>query len=635
MNRILTQTDIDNLTDITDWLVLAGEDPLVPGDIYLHTLTDAVGINYNDDTTWAGARNGANIIVNAVELAGIGYLRFRAGNTGNPCFPTDINNISRFKPVLGQLKIIVPVGVTAGNRCLEIEDIEYFEFQPENHFYPGMRDGNIREDDFSIVLEDLNRSADRAMCVISGSINKWVGYRGGIWIYDGFSGFRAMRQYASQLVETLIIERVVRFCSVEGETTYLGQTGNQNNDPLFRDGQLRDIVSLFCAADGLQWNGIEGTVTMSVIENCVVVGSGTSWRDSFLPNQDTADQTQVAGGNFRASKIIFQVWGTTGIQVFHSYSTAARVNRINKDVASFRDCFLGKGRQLGTRVHGSFELGDGGPPVEFRNIEYGEMADTIDQIGLPVYDYYHESASNNTEQYIIDCTYHNSKNNFLANTGPSAEFNNTHLINVTPVPNIPEPEYENNPFEGIDLSKVDIWTSKGRQNTNARTSYFLGDWVWNIIPEGEYAFYECLVAHDSDEIGITTRPDQNNILWAKRTWSKSNGRRSNLAGWIPGDIQLDRPNQLNLKLVQDSYQSRRGVGLSFNAPRTDRTQNYLEWTENNGSNSADLTQIREVVVKNHRIPLKRYNYLKQNRWVRSKIITTNNETLRSNWIQIP
>ena len=485
------------------------------------------------------------------------------------------------RPLNGRIKFI-RLNSESTNACIEIQDINYCIIDGElRATYPGFRHGitNIYcWNQFGFWLTDSELDRNVRMCSIDSTYLKGAGFIG-IAVFHGFAGFRAARSNDNQQLDFLILKRCLSTFGL-GERTYFLQTTDNAANPIVRRCEIKDNVFAYAGNEGFQVQNISSKGGASYIKNFVAFANALMWKHAFQNNQDTGIQWEIQdadNGNYLGDGIV-EGWGTSGLQVFSSDKTA-RGYAAGSEVAKINNILLTGGRQFGLRKHGSTA---DGPVLEWRDIYVKDINDTIDELSVEdELDYWMESADESVNSHMINITYESGKSDFFADSGASQDFDSTYSTGLAINDSLADTAYINNGFDGINVEKFEVWNDVATQDTDdPAITYTLGDYVINAVTDGEYAFYYVRATHAASA-GTTNRPDNDATNFLKLTWDES-GVRSNAAGWTSGDDQSDYP-PCDFRLVADSFWANKGMGLSFNPPRTDRTIYQWEYSTNNST----------------------------------------------------
>lgn len=330
----------------------------------------------------------------------------------------------------------------------------------------------------------------------------------------------------------------------EGEAFYISYSTDARAQDITKL-TLRNNIIAFTGAEALQTDNLaEG----SVIEHNVSIGSATFYRHPFQAKyQDNLHQLSFVEGGITIKNNVFV--GTNGALHNFRYRDAGpgRTNPSVEKPVTLTNNFYGFSRT----TMGYMWNGDGVTPYVFANNVYGDISfpETDDSV-MTASDSgagFFKIGNNNTDIRFEGNIYPAGKELYYVSSG------NGHNIKESGNKQQAAPvvEFENSGFPNdIDWRSISFWAAKydhtptdaGQNKDGQFIPYSKGEIIIYYDADGNTKFFECLQDHAGD-----FDPNISTVYWSQLRW---NGRH------MP---------PLDLRIKKDSYYSRRGMGLTYNA----------------------------------------------------------------------
>ncbi|WOO41484.1 immunoglobulin-like domain-containing protein [Rubellicoccus peritrichatus] len=361
----------------------------------------------------------------------------------------------------------------------------------------------------------------------------------------GFAGFNLKTDNPA------VPERVV----VDVQDTFSGFTNGEGMYVSYSTSALgQDITELILRNNIIVFAGTEAIQTdnlaeNSIIENNIIVGTATTYRDPFFVFQNGTHQFSHVEGGVTVRDNIF-VGGKHNMQTIRWRETES--GRTFPDASKkviFDNNYVGMGRFRISIIEGS----DGIAPYEFTNNVYGHITfphtmDSDPGLSQPLagLNISNSQASISLEGNLFNPelpTYEVSSGNGSNVSSQNNTFVETPII-----------KFQNSGFaDDIDYRAIVRWApTYGTVARNGEAiEYKTGDIVYYWDTNGQTKFFECI----ADNAG-NNDPNNSPAYWQQLTW---NGR--------------DMP-PLDLRLKSDTFYNYRGMGLTYNPANQSGTADY-------------------------------------------------------------
>lgn len=367
----------------------------------------------------------------------------------------------------------------------------------------------------------------------------------------GFAGFNIKTDRSTAAAQALARNVVVdvQDCFTgfqSGEGFYISTTqGTVGQD--YTKLTFRNNILMFTGAEAIQTDLLLGG---SVIENNVVVGSGTFFRAPFKSGRDQEGLHQLSfmEGGITVRKNVLLGGANNPQGVRWKTADAGRLNPYNTSPVLLENNHVGYTR---SNISYIWE-GDGTNPYTFQNNVYGPMAYPIGNdayIDTPADEppaALHIAASV-TPMNILNNRFSHDRWAIGRKLGPLTATGNVY---ATP----PLVKFKDLGFPiGTDIRRITPWVPvyKNCDKTGQFVPYQAGDVVFTYdgTVNGGTRFYECIATHTT--ASTTATPGSTPGLWAPiATWGS-------------------RPMPpLDVRFMANSYHNYRGMGLTYNEANT-------------------------------------------------------------------
>lgn len=457
MARLVTQSDINAYNaDI----VANGQRPMQLNDI-IFFLSDRNGFgNIFNSTAWTGARNGATVwIEGGIE----DYNCIDIGSSSALTAPSDVNNPNHIHFFNGRGNVFRADSSSLDAREFEISNFNYLVIDFETNSHPGLRDGwgSGRTGTFGLLAKQIFKEKNAMALRIENTLGTFKSFevRGCELTMGSFAKLRASSNINT--LDKVLIERCLFSHSQQGEGIYLGLTVHDNR-PIHHNTIVRDNIFICTAAESIQ---LQQTADGSKVHNNVVIAADHDYRTAFQADQDTLLQVEMVSGGIDIYNNIFWHFGKNCIQIFGRDGSADGGGSgisFSGEPTKIRNNYF-RGSKAGVSFRTSASLIQSGAKIIFRDNDIGATNLIYQDVG-PMRDYHFDMDGPAPGVFI---------NNKLPDDSQPVQ-NSTRTTDVTQFgitrEAVPEPEFVNLGFGGIDAGRLTRWGEHYEIGDNHGTS---------------------------------------------------------------------------------------------------------------------------------------------------------------------